>query len=502
MDLLLDGAIEDRLHAKDHDELQTTRMANGRTDRAWKFFHPEPAPPRVRQPRDAPLTLPELVRLVASAMAAASGLFWLLMVITRWPSVAGVAACLATLAGGILCARFGAQPIRIRDERRINDFRRGYRPQATLWHVDGFAGAVSRMFDWYSHRYAPPAPAGQSWLMETEGLRQWLRDEIVEVYRESRTSAPAVAWLVRHRVSEVGRRWLDGTLWEYQTRLQVPFETGLTAISGAVMTFAGFLWMAGVAISIQALPGLAATLLTLVGGIPATRIVLRMFRERWRYQAELAEVTARREPDNAAYQRWCAKLADRPADAEMATWLDADRRWLKHEAMRIYGVTPQDVIAHAFLDGPGKSCKRARTRSGPMRYSRYVLRVYLLTIAGVRQVTADLDFQTGELKVDHRMSFRYDAVASIEVTPTSRGQHSVRLMLVNRESVNVKLTDDAPLDQEEIQDPNMLQRTLQTSGLDSTLQVLEGIATEGQDWVLHRARRRTLALLRETRGSQ
>jgi hypothetical protein len=43
MDLLLDGAIEDRLHAQDHDELPATRMAYGRTDRAWKFFQPEPS---------------------------------------------------------------------------------------------------------------------------------------------------------------------------------------------------------------------------------------------------------------------------------------------------------------------------------------------------------------------------------------------------------------------------------------------------------------------------
>jgi hypothetical protein len=170
--------------------------------------------------------------------------------------------------------------------------------------------------------------------------------------------------------------------------------------------------------------------------------------------------------------------------------------------MQIYGMTPQDVIAHAFLDAPAKSCKRARTRSGPVRYSRYALQVYLLTAAGVRRVIADLDFQSGKLKVNHRQSFRYDSVGSIEVTPTSRNQHNVRLMLVTGEPVNVKLTEDAPLDHEEIKDPDVLQRTLQTSGLDSTLRILEGIATEGQEWVSHRARRRTLALLKATRGSQ
>jgi hypothetical protein len=328
-----------------------------------------------------------------------------------------------------------------------------------------------------------------------------LRDEIVEVYRESRTPAPAVAWLVRHRVREVKRRWLDGTLQEHQTEQPLPYETAITRTAGAVTTVVGFLWMAGVAIGIEALPGIVAALLTLLGGTPATRGVLSLFRERLRYRTELAEIAARGKSDQAAYQRWLKKLANRPEDYEMATWLDADRRWLKHEAMRIYGLEPRDVIAHTFLDGPPRSCKSARTRSGPMRYSRYVLQVYLLTTAGVRWVTADLDFQTGELNTGRRMSFRYDAVASIEVTPTPQGPRKVRLMLVNQEPVNVNLTEDDRGDRAEIQDPGMLQHTLQTSGLDSTLRILEGIAAEGKEWVdqLKERRHRKLALLNSAR---
>jgi hypothetical protein len=156
MDLLLDGAIEDRLHAKDHDELQTTRMANGRTDRAWKFFHPEPAPPRVRQPREAPLTLPQLVRLVAGATAGAIGLIWLLGVLAGRPSIAGVLACFAAFSGAVVYARFAVQPVQTRDESH------GYRSHVPLDSRDGFAGTVSQMFDHYSNRYAPRGPEGQS----------------------------------------------------------------------------------------------------------------------------------------------------------------------------------------------------------------------------------------------------------------------------------------------------------------------------------------------------
>ncbi len=500
MDLFLDGVIEDRLHARDYEELLAARVANGRTNRAWKFFHPDPERPRVRKPRTATAPTSAWLRLCTCAAASVIGIGWLTLVLAGRPGIATVVGGLTTITGSTLLARFGQLWIKIRDERRANDLKRIYRA-ASRPPPGGFAHAVSKMFDSYSSRYAPPSPHGRQWLDETAGLRKWHRDEIVEVYRESRVQASQVAWLVRHRISDVKQRWLKGTLWDYQARLRVPFGTKLAATIGGATAIGGFLWTAGVAVSIQTLQGFAAALLVIAGGIPTTITVLAILRERWRHDAEKTDSGARWKSDRVAYLRWREKLADRPNDREMAAWLDADRRWLKHQAMQIYGLSARDVIAHTFLDGPAKSCKRARTRSGPMRYSKYVLRVYLLTTAGVRQVNADLDFESGRLSLGRRMSFRYEAVASVEVTPEPQGIHQIRLILVNREPVNVKLTDEEPTASADSDDPNVLRRTLQASGLYSTLRILEGIAAEGKEWAgqLKVRRQRKLALLNAAR---
>ena len=217
--------------------------------------------------------------------------------------------------------------------------------------------------------------------------------------------------------------------------------------------------------------------------------------------ADLVEFDQRLAARRGAYDRWVQRLRRRPPDAEMAAWLDCDRKYLMQAALMRSQVPLSDLIAYAFLEAPGRSCKRARWRNGPWRFSRYQLVVFLLTRDGVRQVTVGLDFERGSFHDQQRSNYRFDAVAAVRVEEADDGRRTFELALVNGESVRIDMIEadqgSTGPDSDSTSgagsgagsagagdDLGIVSAvTLDAAGLANTLHVLEGVAAEGKEWI-------------------
>lgn len=355
---------------------------------------------------------------------------------------------------------------------------------------DGFADRIDRLFNYYFRRYVPRGTDREYWLAQTAGIRWRLRNEIVELYREQRIGAERVAWLVRYLVGDVRKRWEHDTLTAYRIQLRVPPRTmGLHVGGLATLTAAG-LWAVSAAVSAAPLPGVTWSLLAAASAVPAIRSSFRIVAE---YRRVADDRIERAEQDRArwdAYHRWVHKLSDKPSDIEMAAWLEGDRKVLVDEAMRQCRLRPSQVIAHAFIEAPAPSCKKARYPHGPWRYSHYRLLLFLLTDDGVRQVNIDLDFEHAVSRTTQRLNYRFDAVASVRIDGIATQQQTFELTLVNGDPISIRVSESNQETRQEDEDPTKIaELSMDAAGLGHTLHVLEGIAAEGKEWVKHRRRR-------------
>ncbi len=115
------------------------------------------------------------------------------------------------------------------------------------------------------------------------------------------------------------------------------------------------------------------------------------------------------------YGEWLSQLEDRPTDAEMHRWLAMEKIYLRTDAAERAGLTASDLVTHVVTVEGKEDARRAKVENGPIRYSAYEIQVFLLSQSGVREVTAHLDFLTGEVSNERRTLFRYDALASAQV---------------------------------------------------------------------------------------
>ena len=97
---------------------------------------------------------------------------------------------------------------------------------------DGFANQLDRLFNRYFARVAPAGVDGRYWPVQTAGYRDTLRDELAELYRESRVGAARIRWLVRHLAREVRLGWDAGTLWHYRDRYCTPISVRVATCLG------------------------------------------------------------------------------------------------------------------------------------------------------------------------------------------------------------------------------------------------------------------------------
>ncbi|GAB7048633.1 hypothetical protein [Catenuloplanes indicus] len=498
LELFLKDKVQDAMWKRALEQARADQNRGDRQNRVWMYFQPDPRAPRAATPAPVSTTVRDRALAWAASAVAVTALV-LLTVLSGvgWPLLAWFTG----VAGAILTARpaleWHYRLIRLRAEERAHEV--FIQPQAAP--EGGFADDVDRLFRRYIGRYRPPDITKDDWIMQTSGIHRTVRNEIVTSFRDTATRAEEIAWLVRHRVGDVRTRWQNGTLWSYRERLRMPVRERLLVVLGLSVLAGSGVWMLSAALRQEPLRASVTVVIAVIACRVAVTGWLRITAEERRYAADLAESEARLAGDTRAFERWTTKLSRRPSDREMATWLDCDRRILMDRAMQHYNLAPRHVIASAFITGPGRLTQRARVRRGPWRFSQYQVRVFLLTQDGVRQMTANLDFSTGEFQIRNRTNYRYEAVASVHVTEVHRSRPRFRLTLLNGEPIDVEVTGDDLLPPEAQPDSDVAEVvSLDSSGLRNTLHVLEGIAAEGKQWVrLDRQRRgNRVSMLKKT----
>lgn len=484
--LILTGSMKDKLWADTYEAAERTQLASGRLDRVWAYFHPTPVGARALEPQPASTTEWDsfvAVSITALFAIAASYLGWVLLVGGEMNAIlAYVIAC----AAGCLVVRVGSQwrhrqeRLNAKDREHLNDHRLLQPPSG------GFADRVDRMFDHYFWRYAPRDTDRETWLSETQGIRDSMRDEVTTLYREKRVNDRQISWLVRFLVTDVRRRWSLGTLLEYRDRHRVGIWMKVVCCLGFTTLAVTGAYIAITVVLSQALMGTLAVTVCGFAGLSASRRWLTIHVEKLRHADEYSRWQQDLDARRAAHLRWKNKLADaRPSEEEMETWLECDRTMLLDKAMKHYQLAWREVIAYAFLQTrPSKGYDRARDPHGPWRYSRYMLRLYLLTADGVREMETDLDFKTAHFTGEKRASFRFDAVASVRVDNSSDSAQTLELLLVNGPAQNIRITDEAPQAFQSDEDsPAAARLTLDAAGFGYALHILEGIAAEGKHWI-------------------
>jgi hypothetical protein len=168
----------------------------------------------------------------------------------------------------------------------------------------------------------------------------------------------------------------------------------------------------------------------------------------------------------------------------MESWLTCDRTALLDEALEHYRLAWRDVLAYAFLQTPSKGCQKARAKRGPWRYSKYDVRLFLITHDGVRELSTQLNFREISFQGQERNNYRFDAVSSVFVVKRSEYSHELKLTLTNGPSHEIHVTDlEVPLAEPDEDASAFARMNLDTAGFTHTLRILEGIAAEGKGWI-------------------
>jgi hypothetical protein len=490
LELFLEGPLKDSIWREERSNAETGQSSMGRKKRAWMFFEPVPAKPRARDVQTIATTSWELMAAWAGTgfFVAAVGFFgWELL---RHGAVLGLLAYVIALMGGAVAAVTGfrlrclAGHRRQREERLIAP-----RPTASAPPNNGFAARVDALFNWYVGTSIRDKDERAAWKAAVAGIRKFDRDEIVTEYREARIPADRVAWLIRFRVHQSRDRWRSGEMYQFRTELRPKPGAVAACWAGIAIAFLGGICTIAL-LRAYALADAATVIVAFSSGMWAWRTWLGIDLERRRFADDTAESERRHADAYKEFLWWSAKLEPRPTDTEMAAWLESDRTVLLAKAIDHYKLDRHQVVTHAFLEESGPRAKSARVRNGPMRYSRYTLIVFLLTSDGVRQMTADLKFEEGDIRKGDRLNYRYDTVASARVSLTSsasdksRIQQKFKLTLVNGEEISTVVTDLDPEDFQQGETEQSLERaTLDAASVANTLHVLEGIAAEGKAWL-------------------
>ncbi|TLW91132.1 hypothetical protein FFT09_17845 [Saccharomonospora piscinae] len=486
LDLILTGNNKDKIWADLRHEASRKRTSNDRSGRAWVYFHPKPTPPRAPNTRVGG-TLPgdRLPAVLWSGIAVAAAGYFAWLVVNHAGPMPVVSYAVAFVAG-FFGLRNGFEwyyhTLRRRAKDRLYEWRPGV---GRASEGGGFASQVSHAFEYYAHKYAPSGVQREEWLVSTAGFRRALRDELVETYREQRTGVAGLRWLIRHLVRDVRRWWCEGTLWDYRARYDVGRSTKWWCVLclGILALSAGYVVVATAAVT--PVSATVATLALVVSVLCATTRWVRIVAERRRTNDEGKEQEEALEERSRAYRRWKNRLdRARPTETEMETWLDCDKTALLDDALRHYRLAWRDVIAHAFLLTPAKNAKRARVTHGPWRYSRYAVRLFLITRDGVREISAELDFGQATTTIHERNNFRFDAVSSVLVATDGRFGNHLTMTLLNGEPRDIQVTDPEMGYLDARESPQHLSAiNLDAAGFAHTLHILEGIAAEGKHWI-------------------
>ena len=489
---VLSGATQDKLWGEARERARAGRMSADRLGRVWAYFHPEPIPARVLapvKPQTDPLDRPYAVVASLLTALAVGYLGWLLL---AGGAVVALLVYLAAFATGYVGIRdafrwhYCAKRIRLKKQ---SDFSRSARDRS---RGTGFARAVSHDFEYYFAKYRPHGMDAAAWLAETAGVRGRLRDEIALLYREKRVPIGRVRWLIAYLAKDVRRRWLAGTLYEHRERYRVTPAVKARCVLTLALTLVAALTVIVSAAPVAPLWASAAIICAAFSGLYAVRRWGHLLGEERRYEDDEEEVQQCLREREEAYRQWKDELDSiRPSESEMEFWLRCDKTVLIDEALRQYRLSWRDVIGHAILHGHVGKAKAGRARGGPWRYSRYDLRLFLITKDGVREVSSELHFERAAFNGQERNNYRFDALSSVHVAEGADKSHTLKLTLTNGPTRDINVTDTSSMDShyeavlsDVVDDPaNFLEMNLSAAGFDHALRILEGIAAEGKGWI-------------------
>lgn len=527
LDMVLVGAIEDELEARESVEIEHRRLANDRTRRAIKFFLPDPAEPRPRPVVAPPLSLALRLQLAGAGAAALLGLLLLFTIVVRtgrwgpwalWLIDVGAAVAIAWGAGEVVAAREWRRRV---DQRRAGTappVRDPWAATSPTEEQERFAAFMEASYALAFRAAAPADPgAAERWSRQTAGLQRSLLAETIETYAEHGSSRPdSLEWLTYHRARRAGGQWRAGELDKQRLEHRPRRERLIALYAGAAVLAVGGLLLVGALFSAALVSAFFGLLLTGVGTHFLVHLGLGPYAEHRCRPWVQEEADSEFAGDQAAYEERVVYLRDRPTDLEMAAWLEYDTRFIKSEALKEYGLSRRDVVTHLILTEAAAGCWRARVPWGPARYTEYDVRLFLLTENGVRQFVITLDFVHGLLRDHRRLGFNYEKLASATVNevgvrfagrkrkvvlldagtdtetsdePDPAGalvlRQSFRLTLVTRQYIDVLIENyqfwAATLDGED--EARLFALAMETSGVSTAMRILEAVAVEGRDWI-------------------
>ncbi|MEW9549803.1 hypothetical protein [Nonomuraea sp. NPDC050783] len=509
LEMILNGWIQDQVEELEARHVQAMRTDGNRQNRVWKFFEPVPTAPRRIMIPSPTLEPGKRVKVIVGATFGFIGFLWVVGLMAASSLAATIVALVLVSAWVIAIVMTGLS-------RRLDS-----QETPGTWWNEGFAASVSASVDHWFQRSGPADPvAARQWQWDNEPVRQKLKVDLVHLYGSDHDRVGPIRWLVRWHAENAARQFSGGV------SLRSDGPPAAVVAGYAALAIAGLIALIGAAAtSFLGMLG-AGSLLGLAGAM-AWKDSLDYLASAISHSRLAGEADRRLAAEQQEYERWCHVLSDRPSDAEMAAWLDYDKMTIKSLALKHYGLSNRDVIAHLTLTEGALRCRRARVLYGPLRYSAYVVLLFLLTEGGVRQVTVDLDFATGAIHDERRTTFRYEMIASARVTEVGvRFEHghrrvltreeirpydqqalvlsrAFRLSLVNRQHIDVLVDNyEEGLFDRVRENINFLTAlALDTSGVTGALRILEAVSAEGREWLVHeRARRRRR--LRDFRESQ
>ncbi|WP_181860997.1 hypothetical protein [Streptomyces diacarni] len=490
LDLMLTGGLKDDLWADTLERAGAERFGNDRVGRVWAYFEPSPIGARAVLPRlntdaaaAARAALPLRLVLFVVSSAVLGALAWI-----AHPAQAVVESLVAVVAGRV-AARYGVQW-----------WGRGSRPDHTAGAgapqphdpappEDGFTKRVHNKFDHYFSVRTPHGFTPEAWLAHTAEVRTGLAAEIADLYRESRISVDRVTWLIRYLAEENRNRHNNGTLFDRHRQDRTPAKTKILTVAALVVLGAVALSAFGTAVSGAAQPRPLWAFLALLGatwsGHAAAHLWLEFRRERHRVAREAREYQEELAARQKAHQRWKAFLDEaRPSEREMETWLTCDKTSFVDEALRHHRLTWRNLITHTILVAPAPSYRRARVRGGPWRYSHYVIRLFLFTRDGIREISSEFKFADSTRRNEQRSNYRFDALSSVQVTENADIGYDLELVLTNGPARKIRVKDaDAHQLAPDESAREISEISLSAAGFTHTFRLLEGIAADGKDWI-------------------
>ncbi|TDB96402.1 hypothetical protein [Actinomadura sp. 7K534] len=514
LDSLFTTGLRRQLENAYSERIRDQRLENKRKERVPKFFEPTPYPPQdTLSPRPTLHPVRAALFTVAVTMGAIGAVWGESLSLRYGGSVGPVLAVSAISCTALLAwcapARFPA---------RFSPWQEDPAPEAKK----KMAAAVERVFE-QVRQNTYDGESTEGWIAATSPLRSALVREYASVYGSPKVPPGGVDYLIKRHAKDALKRFRAGSLTTRPREVHwfdcAAAVLATTALGTMIRIFLSTPTRATGPIGLVFCAGLL--LLACRGDVFLVRLLRR--------SGERILATRRLRIEQKLYEERLAELADRPEDTEMARWLDDDKHYFRTLVLNQYGLESEDVIAEAVLSEPASGAQRSRVRRGPWRYSAYVMWVYLLTNAGVRQIIVHLDFASGTLSDQMRTAFRYDAVASASiiefgicfdeegrgVLPSRQRKHRspapkpdseaeekpgpkstsgsdsepvilqlFRLVLINRQRFDVTVEHLAKVDEGLADDTTYLRRlALDDSGVSSALRILEQVAAEGADWV-------------------